>query len=197
MEELEHIVDNGPAPLTWNNPQPRRVVVQERAPLGEAALPKKEKKKVIAPIVTNQKMYKVRLFRDFEFPAFSVNNSNVLEDLTYKSLDEVGENFQQENYFQIEVDQDLPFILNKKLAKIKGGNRHANFIVKEISLIETELKFGELDYVKNPHLFQVSEEFGDNLVESGIKLYVTDEIEQFFTSKVNLYSKSLQTKIPL
>lgn len=138
-----------------------------------------------------QKLYKIRLYKDFEFPSFSISPSNTLEDLYIKSLEELNDNFNRENYFSLEISQILPFTLEKPLPKDED-RRDFNFFVREIALYDLESRYGKLEYKTNPKVFDRRTKNDGMGVdpESPYKLKV--EVENYFHERVQHYFNILK-----
>lgn len=127
---------------------------------------------------STQQIYKVRMYRDFSFPSFSVNKNNTLEDLTYKAMEEVKENYRNERFFNFEIINVLPFTLKTEIEEI-SGNMDYDFFIKEIALEDTREKYGEIDYEKNPDIFELGTK-SDTSVTYNLK----PKIEDYFLERL-------------
>ena len=47
----------------------------------------------------NQQIYRVRVYKDFDYPSFSIDKNKRLEDISYKAMEEVKESIHNTNYF--------------------------------------------------------------------------------------------------
>lgn len=145
-------------------------------------------------VPNNQKLIKVRVYKDFEFPSFSINQDNSLEDLYHKSLEEVEDNFQEEGYFQIEIIQTLPFTLKKDQEHQKTMGHNFGFFIREIALADLAAKYGEINYERNPEIFdRRTRNNGEGAVEDS-PYNLKEEVEQFYSDRVSYYLKALENK---
>lgn len=136
----------------------------------------------------NQKLYKIRIYKDFEFPSFSINQENTLLDLYDKSLEEVHDNLKTEDYFELEVTQTLPFTLKREEEpnKMKSSLK---FFIKEVAIRDLETKYGELDYEKNPSIYDKRTRNNGRGADADSPYYLKTEVEDYFSMKVNYYSE--------
>lgn len=137
---------------------------------------------------TNQQIYRIRVFKDFDIPSFSVDKKNLLSDLSYRSLEEVRENFQHPEYFNFEVINVMPFTLKTEVNETTG-NADYDFFIREVALDATREKFGELNYEKNPSLFEKREE-----TPTTVTFHLREDIELFYVKQLQRISNLLNTK---
>ena len=137
---------------------------------------------------SNQQIYRIRVFKDFDIPSFSVDKRNLLSDLSYRSLEEVRENFQHPEYFNFEVINVMPFTLKTEINETTG-NADYDFFIREIALDATREKFGELNYEKNPDLFEKREE-----TATSVTFHLREDVEHFYVRQLQRISNLLNTK---
>lgn len=139
-----------------------------------------------------QQIYRVRVYKDFDFPSFSINHRNRLEDLTYNALEEIRESAHRGERFECEIINVLPFSLNasEDLEKIeKNKSSDLTFFIREVALNDTQEKFGELNFDKNPSLFVKVQD--DKL---SVRFNLKPEIEDYFVKKIQNLSKLFENK---
>jgi len=142
----------------------------------------------------NQKLYKVRIYKDFEFPSFSINANNTMEDLYIKSLEEVNDNFSRENYFELDILQVLPFTLEKPLPEDED-RRDFNFFIREIALHDLEAKYGKLEYKTNPSVFDKRTRNDGTGIDPECPYKLKTEVENFFHERAQHYLNILKNKL--
>jgi hypothetical protein len=140
-----------------------------------------------------QKIYRLRIYKDFEFPSFSINKHNKLKDLSQAALETLKENSKNDNmddYFSFEIIQELPFSIREEEVIPSTGNIDYDYIVREIALEHTKEKYGELDPQINPSLFKVSEKTSISITYNLIR-----EIEIFYITQIQKYNTLIADKI--
>jgi hypothetical protein len=149
---------------------------------------KKRLKSNIDPDST-QKIYKVRIYKDFYFPSFSVNKNAPLGELTLNAIDEIKENFEDEGYFEAEVLDILPFNFREEAAipELKIGT---GTLIRELAFSIMEQKYGKLDPTVNKDLF---EEINDLRGDMRIQFYLRGDIEKEYSKLLNTFYNIEQT----
>lgn len=146
----------------------------------------------------NQKLYKIRIYKDFEFPSFSIDSNNKLEDLYTKSIEEVEENFHggEEGYFELEVTHILPFELKKDLQRVNTERAmyDYNFFIREIAINDLETKYGKLDYEANPTIFDRRTR-NNGEIDTHSSYGLKSEIENYYIERVKHYCTVLENKM--
>lgn len=142
---------------------------------------------------STQQIYRVRVYKDFDFPSFSINHRNRLEDLTYNALEEVKESAHRGERFECEIINVLPFSLEaseelEKMEKNKASD--LNFFIREIALNDTQEVYGELNFDKNPNLFVKVQD--DKL---SVRFNLKPEIETHFIKRMQILSKIAENKV--
>lgn len=130
---------------------------------------------------SNQQIYKIRLYKEFSFPSFSIDKNNTLADVTHRALEELKDNLQNPEYFQVEITNILPFTLKSDFQE-STGNMDYDFFVRELAINDTKERYGELDYDKNPKIFEKG-----NQTQSSVTYNVLPEVEDFFVKKLKKY----------
>jgi hypothetical protein len=146
----------------------------------------------------NQKLYKVRIYKDFEFPSFSIDQNNKLQDLCLKSLEEVEENFHKDDdYFEIEVVQELPFVFNKEVGRIDDNRIRfdINFFIREIAINDLEAKFGKLDYKSNPDIFDRRTRNDGTGIDENSPYHLKEEVDKYYGERVKHYCAVIENKL--
>lgn len=131
----------------------------------------------------NQSIYKIKIYKEFEFPSFSIDSNNKLSDLYVKSLENINENLNTENYFEVVIENILPFKFQDKTIE-KGEINNTNFLIKEFCIADTEEKYGKLNMDLNPNIFTST----GTLIK---------EVENFYLSRNNFYNKIATEKLIL
>lgn len=141
---------------------------------------------------SSQQIYRVRVYKDFDFPSFSINHRNRLEDLTYNALEEVKEHAHRGEHFKCEIINILPFSLkaSEELENLeKNRFTDLNFFIREVALNDTQETYGELNFDKNPNLFIKTQD--DKLT---VKFSLKPEIETFFINRIQTLSRLFENK---
>ncbi len=138
---------------------------------------------------SGQQIYRVRAYKDFDFPSFSINHRNRLEDLTYNALQELKDFAHTGENFNFEIINVMPFSL-KTSVEDTVKNPDYNFFIREIALQETQDKFGELNFDVNPSLFiKVQDE------PTIVKFNLKPEIENYFVERIQTLNRVLENKV--
>ena len=140
-----------------------------------------------------QQIYRVRVYKDFDFPSFSIDHRRKLEDLAYNAIEEMKESSHRGENLNVEVINVLPFSLKipeEVIQKEKQRSGDLNFFIREVALNETQIKFGELNFDKNPSLFT---KVSDKTIS--VRFRVNPEIEEFFVDKIQNLSMLFENKI--
>ena len=135
-----------------------------------------------------QHIYRVRAYRDFDYPSFSINKVNKLEDISYKALDEMKENSDTPNYFNFEIINVLPFSLRVSVEDTTE-NMDYDFFIREISLAATREKYGELNYETNPKIFEKEGE-----TDLSVAFHILEEVENYYVNQVKKYTELIRNK---
>ncbi len=145
----------------------------------------------------NQKLFKIRVFKDFEFPSFSIEKDNTMQDLYNKSMEELRENYNNNNnYFEYELVQVTPFVLRKEPENLSvNWNNNFNFFIRELAINELEEKYGKIDYKTNPDIFDKRTRNHGNGVDQDSPYHLKAEIEDFFSNRVNHYVNLFENKL--
>lgn len=154
---------------------------------------------------TSQIIYNVRIYKDFQFPSFSIDKQNSLQDLFTKSLQEVSENYNNPNYFELELKQELPFSV-KTIERLEQKlelqrNTDVSFLIRELCINDTETKYGVLDPSQNPKIYNYRKrqegESGDAyaLLKATSYPKLLPEVEEFYLNRYNHYREVLEPKI--
>lgn len=141
---------------------------------------------------STQQIYRVRVYKDFDFPSFSINHRNRLEDLTYNALEEIKEYVHRGEQMQFELINVLPFSLEnaeKLEGQEKKHNFNYNFFIREIAINDTQATYGELNFEKNPDLFVKVQD--DKLT---VKFSLKPEIEAFFVNRIQTLHRLFENK---
>lgn len=125
----------------------------------EQEKPIKKSSKVLKEKKTNQKLYKYRIYKDFEMPSFAIDNGDIDYNLMDQAYKEVQENSKNRDYFQGEIIDVVPFTTNKYPNMLKEKFNYSK-LVKALTLEEIQKEYGELDFDKNPDLFEREEKDG-------------------------------------
>ena len=125
----------------------------------EQEKPIKKSSKVLKEKKTNQKLYKYRIYKDFEMPSFAIDNGDIDYNLMDQAYKEVQENSKNRDYFQGEIVDVVPFTTNKYPNMLKEKFNYSK-LVKALTLEEIQKEYGELDFDKNPDLFEREEKDG-------------------------------------
>lgn len=125
----------------------------------EQEKPIKKSSKVLKEKKTNQKLYKYRIYKDFEMPSFAIDNGDIDYNLMDQAYKEVQENSKNRDYFQGEIIDVVPFTTNKYPNMLKEKFNYSK-LVKALILEEIQKEYGELDFDKNPDLFEREEKDG-------------------------------------
>jgi len=148
---------------------------------------------------SSQKLYKIRIFKDFEFPSFSISADNTLYDLYVQSLDELRENFNGENYFELEVKQILPFKFTREVEEEERGEpgviKDYRFLIKEIAIRDVEDKFGKLDYNSNPSIFDRRTRNDGSGLDIHSPYYPKVEVDAYYSERVKHYYEIIENKL--
>lgn len=137
---------------------------------------------------SNQQLYRVRLYKDFDFPSFSVSRDNRLEDMAYGALEEMKENYKNTGYFNLELINVLPFSLKTEVTETTN-NTNYDFLIREISLENTKEKYGSLEYKDNPKNFSVVSKS-----DTSVTLCLLPEIEDYFIKQIKKYTNLVKTR---
>lgn len=144
-----------------------------------------------------QHLYKVRVFKDFDFPSFSIDKENRLQDLFSKSLDEVGENFHKgERYFDFEVMHVLPFTFTREVERVntERASYDFNFFIREIAMNDLEAKYGKLDYDSNPTIFDRRTR-NNGEIDPHSPFNLKADVEEYYLERVRHYCSILENKM--
>lgn len=147
---------------------------------------------------SGQRLYRVRIYKDFDIPSFSVDENNKLSDLYTKSLEEVIENsHDNRNYFDFEILHVMPFAFKKELPKDLDNRwrNDFNFFIREIAINDLEAKFGKLDYKINPSIFDKRTKNDGNGVDPYSPYNLKTELEDYFSERVKHYISVLENKV--
>lgn len=125
----------------------------------EQEKPIKKSSKVLKEKKTNQKLYKYRIYKDFEMPSFAIDSGDIDYNLMDQAYREVWENSKNRDYFQGEIVDVIPFTTNKYPNMLKEKFNYSK-LVKALTLEEIQKEYGELDFDKNPDLFEREEKDG-------------------------------------
>ena len=125
----------------------------------EQEKPIKKSSKVLKEKKTNQKLYKYRIYKDFEMPSFAIDSGDIDYNLMDQAYKEVQENSKNRDYFQGEIIDVVPFTTNKYPNMLKEKFNYSK-LVKALTLEEIQKEYGELDFDKNPDLFEREEKDG-------------------------------------
>ena len=136
----------------------------------------------------SQQIYKIRVYKDFDFPSFSIDKNNLLSDLSFKCIEEVKENSDNNEFFNFEIVNILPFSLGNEIEEITG-NMDYDFFIKEIALESTRENFGDLDYETNPKIFEKV-----NKTDVSVTFNLKPEVENFFIKQVRKYASLFNSK---
>lgn len=136
----------------------------------------------------SQQIYKIRVYKDFDFPSFSIDKNNLLSDLSFKCIEEVKENSHNNEFFNFEIVNILPFSLGNEIEEITG-NMDYDFFIKEIALESTRENFGDLDYETNPKIFEKV-----NKTDVSVTFNLKPEVENFFIKQVRKYASLFNSK---
>jgi len=138
-----------------------------------------------------QQIYRVRVYKDFDFPSFSINKNNRLEDVSYKALAEARENIlnSNEDYLNFEIINILPFSLKTKIEDTTR-NTDYDFFIREIALESLRSKYGEVSHETNPSLFVKVAESPTQVIYNLI-----EEAEAFYHKEVKRYTVALNNKL--
>lgn len=156
-----------------------------------------EKTAINKPI--SQVLYKVRVYKDFEFPSFSIDKNQHIADLYSKSLEEVSENFDKdENYFQMELTQIVPFSIKeiqKKEEEMRGRKVGVdyNLLIGILSTGAFEKKYGVINYETNPDIYD--QKIKNNGSIDGYAPYaLKPEVERYYLDTYKYYSNLIRNK---
>lgn len=149
---------------------------------------------------SKQKIYRVVLSKSFEYPSCIVSESNTLQDLHSRAVEDFLAKASSGNYnesdFDIKLESVLPFKIRKKTDEEEEditARRSLNAIIKELAEHDTAEQFGELDFEKNPDIFDYEPEernsSGDVIREE--EIYLMSEVEEFFNSRMDYYRSIL------
>ena len=116
----------------------------------------------------SQQIYKIRVYKDFDFPSFSIDKNN--------------------EFFNFEIVNILPFSLGNEIEEITG-NMDYDFFIKEIALESTRENFGDLDYETNPKIFEKV-----NKTDVSVTFNLKPEVENFFIKQVRKYASLFNSK---
>lgn len=125
----------------------------------EQKIPIKKPGKILKNKKTDQKLYKYRIYRDFEMPSFAIDNEDIDYNLMDQAYREVLENSKNRDYFQGEIVDVIPFTTNKYPNMLNEKFNYSK-LVKALTLDEIQKEYGELDFDKNPDLFEREEKDG-------------------------------------
>lgn len=148
--------------------------------------------------ITNQKLYRIRIYKDFEFPSFSINQDNTIADLLNKSMEELSENYSAESYdyFDHELIQVMPFSLEKELPKLSSRfNTNFNFAIREIAINDVEQKYGKLNYESNPSIFDKRTKSNGESIDPRSPYHLKGEVEDYYSERVQHYANILENKL--
>ncbi len=121
---------------------------------------------------SNQQIYRVRVYKDFDFPSFSINKSNRLADVSYMAMEEIRNNSQDQSYFNFEIINVLPFTLRTQIVETTNNSDY-DFFIREVALQKITSLYGEIDYEKNPDIFIKTSDTGTS-VSFNLRLDIED-----------------------
>lgn len=140
----------------------------------------------------DQKIYRVRVYKDFDYPSFSIDKNNKLQDLSYKIIEDLHENINHnanlDTYFNFEILQVLPFSLNHQIEETTN-NTNYDFFIREIALDILQQKYGEINYAKNPDIFEMSKK-----TDTEVVFTLKPEIEDHYVTMVKKMTKMINEK---
>lgn len=142
--------------------------------------------------MNKQTIYKIRFYKDFEFPSFSIDKNNTLADLHNKSIEEVKENINNENidsYFNTEVTSILPFEIKINIPnfQIDSIPKDISYFIREFALADLEEKYGPLDFEKNPNIFDKRTKNKYGYIIENSPYVLKNNIENFYIERVEKY----------
>jgi len=136
----------------------------------------------------NQQIYRVRVYRNFDFPSFSVDKNNTLEDITFKAREEVRENHENPDYFKCEIINVLPFSLKTEVEETTQNSDY-DFFIREIALESVKDKYGDISYESNPSIYEKRDESAVS-----VTLYLKPEIELYYLEQVRKFTNVIRNK---
>lgn len=137
---------------------------------------------------SSQEIYRLRVYKDFEYPSFSIDKNNRLEDASYKALEDVRENSENPDYFKCEITHVLPFTLKSNIEEIESSTDY-DFFIREIALENTREKFGEINYETNPSIYEAISK-----TDTSVTLHLIPEVEEFYITQVRKYATLIKNK---
>lgn len=149
---------------------------------------KEEKKSNQKEEKTTQQIYRVRVYKDFDYPSFSINKLNKLEDVSFKAMEEMRENYDNPNYFNFEIINILPFSLKTEITETTGDVDY-DFFIREISLEAVREKYGEISYETNPKIFQKISE-----TDTSVTYNLIAEVEAYYIIQIKRYTDLIRHK---